>query len=85
MMTALLQLLQYPRARREFRAKVAARRRQTRAQLDLALAKLRDEPCPERANEAAQIVSDRLGFEEQVARVAHLTPARFVAEAKAVA
>jgi len=85
MMTALLQLLNYPRVRREFAARVVARRRGTRAQLDQALAKLRDEPCQERANEAARIVADRLGFEEQVQRVAHLPPTRFVAEAKALA
>lgn len=78
-------LIAYPRARREFAERVNRRRRESKARLDAALAGLREEPCEERVNEATRIISDRLGFEEQVREVARLAPVRFVAEAKAVA
>lgn len=73
--------LRYPRAHREFVARVTRSRRRKRAELDAALARMREQPCDERTADAARLISERLGFEEEVRRVARLSRAEFVAEA----
>ncbi|TXK18445.1 hypothetical protein [Homoserinibacter sp. GY 40078] len=78
------QWIEYRRAWREFEEVVQERRRESNAQIEIALAELESDPSSEHFAKAARLVSNRLGFDEQVSRVVHLDPERFCIEVREV-